>query len=380
MKIEVGVSGLTRPPVDALIPMAQALEANGIEAMWFADHFLHWYPPSVWTADIFPQAATEPSPHTFLDPGPLMGAVVTHTERMIVGTGVTDAIRRHPAVIAQTFTTLDHMSHGRVRLGLGVGEAENILPYGLPYERTASRLIEAVEVIRLLWSTTDPVDFDGEFTQLHQAVIGLGPYGERPPEIWMPAHRPRVLRATGRLADGWMPIIVDPGEYRTLLGDIRAASLAADRPIDAVRPGLYVWVVCDEDRDVAERLLDAPALRLIALTAPASMFKAAGAEHPLATKWGLTHYVPTELTRQEALAAAAAVPDEVLQRYYIWGTPDDVVARLEPFLEAGCEVFNLTNIGPAADPSLAPKAGPRNLDIAAGLRAAAARITPSFVN
>ena len=79
MQIEVGVSGLTRPPVDALIPMVKGLEDAGIDAVWFADHFLHWYPPSVWTPDIFPQAATEPSAHTFLDPGPLMGAVATHT-------------------------------------------------------------------------------------------------------------------------------------------------------------------------------------------------------------------------------------------------------------------------------------------------------------
>ena len=380
MKIEVGVSGLTRPPVDALVPMAKALEENGIEAMWFADHFLHWYPPSVWTPDLFPQAATEPSPHTFLDPGPLMGAVATHTERIYMGTGVTDAIRRHPAVIAQTFATLDHMSHGRVRLGLGVGEAENIVPYGLPYDRTASRPIEAVEVIRLLWSTTDPVDFDGEFVQLRQAVIGLGPYGDRPPEIWMPAHRPRVLRAVGRLADGWMPIIVDAGEYRALLGDVRAASRAAGRSADAVRPGLYVWIVCDEDRDITERLLDSTALRLIALTAPAALYEAAGAEHPLASKWGLLDFVPTELSREDTLAAARAVPDEVLRTYYTWGTPDDIVARLEPFMRAGCEVFNLTNVSPAADPSLAARAGARNLDIAAGLRAAAAAITPTFAN
>jgi len=380
MKIEVGVSGLTRPPVDALIPTAQALEANGVEAMWFADHFLHWYPPSVWTPDVFPQAATEPSPHTFLDPGPLMGAVATHTAHMFVGTGVTDAIRRHPAVIAQTFATLDHLSHGRARLGIGVGEAENILPYGLPYDRTASRLIEAVEVIRLLWSTTDPVDFDGEFTQLRNAVIGLGPYGERPPEIWMPAHRPRVLRATGRLADGWMPIVVDADEYRALLAEVRAASRAAGRPADAVRAGLYVWVVCDEDRDVAERLLDSPALRMIALTAPAALYEAAGAEHPLSTRWGLTHYVPTELSREDALAAARAVPEEVLRSYYTWGTPDDVVSRLEPFMRAGCEAFNLTNVSPAGDPALAPRAGARNLEIATALRAAAARITPSFAN
>ena len=377
MQIEVGVSGLTRPPVDALVPMAKALEDNGFEAMWFADHFLHWYPPSVWTPDLFPQAATEPSPHTFLDTGPLMGAVVTHTERMIVGTGVTDAIRRHPAIIAQTFATLNHMSHGRVRLGLGVGEAENIVPYGLPYTRTASRLIEALEVIRLLWSTTDPVDFSGEFTQLHQAVLGLGPYDGRHPEIWVPAHRPRVLEAVGRLADGWMPILTDAGEYGDLLGAIRASSTAAGRRVDAVRPGLYVWVVCDEDREVAERALDSLALRLVALTAPSSLFEAAGAEHPLASRWGLLDFVPTELSRDDALAAARAVPDEVLRTYYTWGTPDDVVARLVPFMESGCEVFNLTNMTPAADPALAPRAGARNLDIAQGLRSSAAAITPA---
>jgi phthiodiolone/phenolphthiodiolone dimycocerosates ketoreductase len=377
MQIEIGVSGLTRPPVDVLVPMVKGLEDAGIDAVWFADHFLHWYPPSVWTPDIFPQAATEPSPHTFLDPGPLMGAVATHTKRIFLGTGVTDAIRRHPAVIAQTFATLDHMSHGRARLGIGVGEAENIVPYGLPYDRTASRLIEAVEVIRLLWSTTDPVDFDGEFVQLHQAVLGLAPYGERPPEIWMPAHRPRVLGAVGRLADGWMPILVDAGEYARLLDDIRAASVAAGRTADAVRPGLYVWIVCDEDRDVAERLLDSMALRLVALTAPAELYEAAGAEHPLATRWGLLDYIPTQLGREETLRAARAVPDEVLRSYYTWGTPDDIVERLRPFLSAGTEAFNLTNMSPAADPSVAPRAGARNLDIAAGLRRAAAAITPT---
>jgi phthiodiolone/phenolphthiodiolone dimycocerosates ketoreductase len=295
----------------------------------------------------------------------------------LLGTGVTDAIRRHPAVIAQTFATLDHMSHGRARLGIGVGEAENIVPYGLPYDRTASRLIEAVEVIRLLWSTTDPVDFDGEFVQLHQAVLGLAPYRERPPEIWMPAHRPRVLGAVGRLADGWMPILVDAGEYARLLEVIRAASVAAGRRADAVRPGLYVWIVCDEDRDVAERLLDSMALRLVALTAPAELYEAAGAEHPLATRWGLLDYIPTQLGREETLRAARAVPDEVLRSYYTWGTPDDIVERLRPFLAAGAEAFNLTNMSPAADASLAPRAGARNLDIAAGLRRAAAAITPT---
>ncbi len=116
----------------------------------------------------------------------------------------------------------------------------------------------------------------------------------------------------------------------------------------------------------------------MALTAPAELFEAAGVAHPLATKWGLLDFVPTQLSRDDALAAARASPDEVLRAYYTWGTPDDIVARLEPFMQAGCEVFNLSNMTPASNQSLAPHAGARNLDIAAGLRAAAASISPTF--
>ena len=105
------------------------------------------------------QAAQARTPHVFFDPLPLIAGVGQATERIRLGTGVTDAVRRHPALLAQAFLTLDHATGGRAVLGIGVGEAENIVPFGLPYERTASRLIEALEVIRLLWSTTEPVDF-----------------------------------------------------------------------------------------------------------------------------------------------------------------------------------------------------------------------------
>lgn len=373
--LEVGVSGLARPPVDATVQLAQAAERAGFDAIWWPDHFLHWYPPSAWThppsawtPDVFPQAATEPTPHTFVDPVPLMGAAAVSTERVKLAIGVTDAVRRHPAVLAQTFATIDLLSHGRGRLGIGVGEAENITPYGLAYERTASRLIEAVEVIRLLWSTTDPVSYEGEFFRLEDAILGIGGHGGRPPELWMTAHRPRVLRAVGRHADGWLPNIMDPAEYGRVLAELRAATAGAGRPRDAVRAGLYAWVVCDEDRDRAERLLDTPGLRFIALTAPAELFQAAGSEHPLGEDWGLLHYVPTRLAREQALAAARAVPDEVMRRYFMWGTPDDVVARLRPFREAGLEAVCLSNVTAAGDPALAPTTAPNNAAIMAGLR------------
>jgi phthiodiolone/phenolphthiodiolone dimycocerosates ketoreductase len=367
--LEIGALGITRPPFAAVVAQAQSLEADGFDVVWYSDHFLHWFPPGVWTPDLVPQAAQARTPHVFFDPLPLMAAAAQATERIRLGTGVTDPVRRHPAVLAQSFLTLDHATGGRAVLGIGAGEAENIVPFGLRYERTASRLIEAVEVIRLLWSTTEPVDFAGDHFTLRNAILGLEPVGDRPPPIWMATHRPRVLEATGRLADGWLPNILDPAGYGRALAALRRASVAAGRPEGAVTAGLYAWMVVQEDRDAAERLLDSLLLRLIALTAPAEEFERAGAEHPLASRWGLLDFVPTELAREEALAAAAAVPGEVLRGYYFWGTPDDVVARLAPFRAAGMEHVDLVNVTPLADPAGAAAAPSRTRDVATGLRA-----------
>jgi phthiodiolone/phenolphthiodiolone dimycocerosates ketoreductase len=366
--LEVSGLGVIRPPIEAALASARRQEAAGFDAIWWSDHFLHWFPPGVWTPDLVPHAARMRSPHAFLDPMPVMGAVAGVTERVGLGTAVTDAVRRHPALLAQSFLTLDHLSRGRALLGIGVGEAENIVPFGLPFDRVASRLIEAVEIIRLLWSTIEPVDFEGEFWRLEGAILGAEPYGERPPPIWMAAHRPRVLRATGRLADGWMPNFVDAGEYAAALAVIRSASADAGRGPEEVRAGNFVWMVIDEDRGRAERMLDSLLLRLIALTAPTSEYERAGSEHPLGSGWGLLDYVPTRLSREEGLAAAAAVPEEVLRRYYFWGTPDDVVERLRPFRAAGLEHAYLVNVTPLADLSTAATAADRTEEVLHGLR------------
>jgi phthiodiolone/phenolphthiodiolone dimycocerosates ketoreductase len=162
-----------------------------------------------------------------------------------------------------------------------------------------------------------------------------------------------------------------PSEYARCLAEVRAASVAAGRPEDAVTAGLYAWIVAAETREQAERLLDSLLLRLIALTAPAEEYERAGAEHPLASRWGLLDFVPTDLSREEALAAAAAVPEEVLRSYYFWGTPDDVVERLRPFREAGLEHVDLVDVAGLGDPSLAASGPERLRAMVAGLRALA---------
>ena len=197
--LEVAAPGGIRPPLDPALAGVRAFEEAGFDAVWWSDHFLHWFPPAIWTPDLAPMAEVVRSPHAFLDPMAVMSASAVQTERVRLGVAVTDAVRRHPAVLAQTFLTLDHLSHGRAILGLGVGEAENILPFGFSYERRASRLIEAIEMIRLLWLTIEPVDYEGEFWTLDQAILGAEPYGDALRDL---AGRPPPARAARGRAPG----------------------------------------------------------------------------------------------------------------------------------------------------------------------------------
>ena len=108
-------------------------------------------------------------------------------------------------------------------------------------------------MIRLLWGADGPVDYEGRFHHLDRAVLGLSPYGDRPPEIWTAAHGPRMLELTGRKADGWLPTKVSPEQYADSLDAIRIAAKDAGRDTEAFTPGLlgYVLLAPDEPRRCA---------------------------------------------------------------------------------------------------------------------------------
>jgi phthiodiolone/phenolphthiodiolone dimycocerosates ketoreductase len=348
--------GAVRPPAESAVAAAARREAQGFDAVWWADHFLHWFPYSIWTPDLVPQAAAgQASPHVWFDPVPIVAAAAGATSTVRLGIGVTDVVRRHPASLAQTALTLDHLSGGRFMLGVGTGESLNLAPYGMTNERPLARLEEALRVLRLLFDSPGPHDFDGEFFRLQGAAMGLRPHGERPPPIWVAAHRPRGLALAGRMADGWLPLVTDPEDYARMLGAVRAAAQAAGRPPDALTPGAYVRVVLAESAEEAAAIVDGSLLlRFIALTRPAEAFTAHGAVHPLGEgAFGLTSFLPTTYGREEALRLAAAVPGEVVRDAVLHGTPDEVAAGIGRFVAAGARHVQLTNMTPLAAPDRA---------------------------
>jgi phthiodiolone/phenolphthiodiolone dimycocerosates ketoreductase len=257
-------------------------------------------------------------------------------------------------VLAQTALTLDHVTKGRTILGLGSGEQLNVEPYGMEWSKPVGHLDEALDLMRLMFSTQEKFDFDGEFYKLRDAVMGLAPYTPGGPPIWIAAHKPRMLGITGRKGDGWLPTKMLPHEYEESLAKIRAASVDAGRPEDSVTPGMLAYVIVGPDAEAVERVKQHPLVRLLCILMPSDDFAKLGIDPPLgAAGSGFHDFLPTRVPREEALRLAEAIPPRTLDYYAFCGTPDEVVEQFAEFHRRGLRHPILWNITAFGDPSLA---------------------------
>src|ERR1700761_5104115 len=121
MKVQPGAFFRTTLPFD--LSQLPDLDSERYHSIWLPDHMVSFWPDSIWTPEFTDLATTSPSPHRHLDALTMAGAVAALTKNIPIATSVVDTVRRHPAMLAQTALTLDHLSKGRFILGLGSGEA-----------------------------------------------------------------------------------------------------------------------------------------------------------------------------------------------------------------------------------------------------------------
>ena len=175
----------------------------------------------------------------FLDTWTLLAQIAARTERVSVFPNVANLPLRPPAVLARSVASLDILSGGRVELGLGTGAFwDAIVALGGP-RRTPGEAVDALEeaigVIRALWRPGRTPRIDGTHYRLHGAKPG--PFPVHPVGIWLGAYKPRMLRLTGRLADGWLPSLgyASPEEFSGMNDVIDEAADSAGRSPRDVR-------------------------------------------------------------------------------------------------------------------------------------------------
>jgi phthiodiolone/phenolphthiodiolone dimycocerosates ketoreductase len=326
------------------------LDSGRYHSIWLPDHMVSFWPDSIWTPEFTDLASASPSPHRYLDGLAVASAAAVLTKNVPLVSAVVDTVRRHPAMLAQTALTIDHLSHGRFIVGLGSGESENTLPYGFDFARPVSRFEEALKVIRLLWDSDGPVDFDGRFYTLHHARLDTEPYDRHPPPIWIGASGPRMLDIAGRYADGWWPAGAwTPEQYAEMLAAVRASADRAGRDPMAITPCfIQVCLIGKDDAALAD-ILTAPLVKAFLLQVSAETLRGFGFEHPMGQSWrGFQDIDPAVLTRERIVDFLAKVRPEVLLAIVPHGTPQEVAKIVKTFVDAGLRVPKILDYGAMA--------------------------------
>ncbi len=182
-------------PYTVQVDRWRELEAYGFDSLWFADHFVNPARPS----------------GRWFEAYSLMAAAATQTSRLRLGTLVSSITFRHPALLAKQALTIDHISDGRLELGVGAGGAPNDfemtgLPAWEPPER-ARRFREFVLMLDALLRQEpgggEGTSFDGEYYWATEAIMDPGPVQRPRPPLTLAAHGPVTMKFAARHADSW---------------------------------------------------------------------------------------------------------------------------------------------------------------------------------
>ena len=205
---------------------------------------------------------------------------------------------RHPVLVARQLASIAELAPGRLTFGVGIGgeDPHEVEICGVDPRRRGRRMDECLQILRAL-SEGKPVDFDGEFFVLRDALIIPAPSPAIP--IIVGGRSDAAVRRAGRLGDGWLGVWVSPRRYSSVVEQIAHEASRAGRDPDGLEHAINVWCGFGATRDAARASL-APGMQ-----------------------------------------GFYRMPFEPFERYSPYGTPEEVADFLRGYIDAGCSVFNV---------------------------------------
>jgi probable F420-dependent oxidoreductase len=191
-----------------------------------------------------------------LEPVALLTYAAACTERMRLGSAVLLTALRNPVQLAKSLATLDHLSGGRLTVGVGLGGNPRVYPaFGVSAERRAARFAEGLRLMKRLW-TEERVTFEGEFWKLQNASMQPKPVQRPHPPLWFGGHHPNALKRAVELGDGFIGAgSIATGGFLEEVRLLRQLLKDAGRDPAAFPLGKRVYIAVDEDRARAGRRL-----------------------------------------------------------------------------------------------------------------------------
>jgi probable F420-dependent oxidoreductase len=303
--------GITLKPdisVERILGLTRQAEAAGFEYGWLFDSHVLW-----------------------MDPYPLLTLMATSTQRMRLGTLVTNPAVRDLTVTSSLFATLNLISGGRMELGIGRGDSSRRVLGKKPV--SWSQLETAVNIFRDLTSGCE-IEYEGQPTRLTWA--------KESPRVWIAGYGPKVLHMAGRVADGIILQFADPDLISWCLGFVKEGARAAGRDPNQIEvmAAAPVWV--SDDLEVArERVRWFPALvsnhvmDLIRQYKPEDLPPALTSYVQDRAGYDYLHHCVVESDN------ANFVSDEVVDRFCVIGPAKAHLEKLRKLASVGVTQFNL---------------------------------------
>jgi F420-dependent oxidoreductase-like protein len=322
VKLGLNVGYVLGHDVSAYVTLARAAEDIGYDVVWAAEAY----------------GSDSPT---------LLSYLAAKTTRIGVGAAVMQIPARTPAMTAMTAASLDLLSGGRFRLGLGVsGPQVSEGWHGVRFAKPVARTREYVDIVTMALRR-ETVRYDGEFFTLplpdgpgKALKLAVHPARDRVP-IYLAAVGPRNLELTGEIADGWLAIFFSPEYGEELLASIHKGQQVAGREGSTFDVAATVPVSLGDDLEAcAEPIRGYAALYVGGMGSREQNFYNA-----LACRMGYeqaAQEVQDLFLAREHRAAMAAVPFELIDRTSLLGPRGRVVERLQAFASAGVTTLNVS--------------------------------------
>ncbi len=324
LKIGLQLGYWQAQPPDDIIGVAQRAERLGYDTVYTAE---------AWGSDAF-------SPLAY---------IAAHTEKIRLGTSVVQLSARTPTATAMATLTLDHLSKGRVILGLGVSGPQVVEGwYGQPFSKPLSRTREYIDIIRQVLAREAPVTNPGPHYPLPYS--GEGAWGLGKPlrsithplradvPIFMGAEGPKNVALAAEIADGWLPLYYSPFRQEVYSDSLKDAKKDFE---------IHQLVMCNVTDDIEAGLM--PVKAMLGFYIGGMGAKKRNFHMELMARMGFeaeAHRIQDLFMEGKRAEATAAVPDQFADEVSLCGPVDRIKDRLQAWRETPVTSLLLGNSDP----------------------------------
>lgn len=357
-------------PASAVGEAAQTIQASGVvDFMMTWDQLTSWIPHCLWNPDNTPLTGTIGDIDSFPDWN-VMGA---YGIAQAPGLGLSismDAIRRGPAELTQTMLTTAHVTQGKVIYQLGAGEIKQCQPFGWKRAEGISRLEDFYRAFHAFWNSDKPIDMEGNHVKFDQAWLGSAK--SHRPRLWGLGGGARIIDLATSYADGFassVPVVWSTPEHAAeQIKQMKEQLEKKGRDPEQFDFGIWGAVLLHEDEEFIQHSLKNPLIAWTTLVMGRivqSEWLKEGIEPPMPANW---HYalkmLPVKIALDEAMTMLKRVTPLHSERSFFYGTPKQVAAELQAYVDAGATwVLPLDNLPIVEQPADAATAITRSIEV-----------------